>query len=128
MFSTTCHGKSLDVFVDCDTFNTGGYYKGIPYLDVSSVYSEETNTVIINVVNRHKDEAIETVIISNSGNFAGKATAKEIYREDIKEMYTYEKREEYIPAPKEISTRKSKIIYSFPPHSFTQIIAGLAGD
>jgi alpha-N-arabinofuranosidase len=128
MFSTTCHGKSLDVFVDCDTFNTSSYYKGIAYLDVSSVYSEETNSVIINVVNRHKDEAIETVIISNSGDFTGKATVKEIYREDMKEMYTYEKREEYVPVPKEISMRKSKITYSFLPHSFTQIIAGIESD
>jgi len=128
LFSTTCHGKSLDVFVECDTFNTSPYYQGIPYLDVSSVYSEESKTVIINVVNRHKDEAIETEIISISDNFSGKATAKEIYSKDLKETYTYEKREGYIPVPKEISAGSSKITYSFPPHSFTQIMVGVGSN
>jgi alpha-N-arabinofuranosidase len=122
MFSTECHGKSLDAFVQCDTFHTSDFYKGIPYLDVSSVYAEDSKSLIINVVNRHKDEAIETEILSQSGSFSGTATVKEIYQEVPEQFYTYEKREEYVPAPKEISTNGSTMTYSFPPHSFTQII------
>ena len=91
------------------------------------LYSEESNSLIINVVNRHKDEAIETSIISHSGDFSGKATVQEIYSDDIHGLYRYDKRDEYVPVPKEISTKKSKMIYSFPPHSFTQIIVGIEG-
>jgi alpha-N-arabinofuranosidase len=60
--------------VECDTFNTH-LYKGIPYLDVTTVYSKETNTVFINVVNRHKDTAITAEIVNNAGGLSGKAEA-----------------------------------------------------
>ena len=63
LFSNNCLGNSIDTYVECDTFNTEKY-KGIPFLDVTSVYSKETNTVYINVVNRHKDKAITADIIS----------------------------------------------------------------
>ncbi|MEJ2629297.1 MAG: alpha-L-arabinofuranosidase C-terminal domain-containing protein, partial [bacterium] len=49
MFSNNCLGSSIDTYVECDTFNTEKY-KGIPYLDVTSTYSKETNTVCVNVV------------------------------------------------------------------------------
>ncbi|MBN2523433.1 MAG: alpha-N-arabinofuranosidase [Bacteroidales bacterium] len=124
MFSKNCHGKSLDVFVDCDTFNADDFYRGIPYLDVSAVFAEDDKSLIINVVNRHKDEAIKTDIQCCTGNFSGKANVQEVYREDLQETYSYEKREEYKPVSREISTDGSKISYPFPPHSFTQIIVG----
>jgi alpha-N-arabinofuranosidase len=125
MLSNECRGKSLDTFVKCDTFNVDDFYKGIPYLDVSAVYAKDDNSLAINVVNRHKDEAITTDIISCSGDFASRACAQEVYSEDLKGPYTYAKKDEYIPETKNISTDKSKMTYSFPPHSFTQIIIGM---
>src|SRR5678815_1536774 len=74
LFSNNCLGNSVDTHVACDTFNTEKY-KGIPYLDVTTVYSKETNTVFINVVNRHQDKAITADIASTSGDFTGKAEA-----------------------------------------------------
>jgi alpha-N-arabinofuranosidase len=125
MFSNNCHGKSIDARVKCDTFNVDGFYKGIPYLDVSAVYSETGKSLIINVVNRHKEEAIKTNLLCITGNFSGKANVKEVYRDDPKELYTYGKREEYKPESHEISADRSKITCSFPPHSFTQIVVGI---
>ncbi|MFN2108643.1 MAG: alpha-N-arabinofuranosidase, partial [Anaerolineae bacterium] len=86
---------------------------------------EDDHSLIINVVNRHKDEAITTDIISCSGDFASEARAREVYREDLEEPYTYAKKDEYIPKVKTISTDKSTMTYSFPPHSFTQIVIGM---
>lgn len=40
LFSNNCRGYSIDTHVECDTFNTKKY-KGIPFLDVTSVYSKE---------------------------------------------------------------------------------------
>jgi alpha-N-arabinofuranosidase len=125
MFSNECLGKSLDSFVRCDTFDVDDFYTGIPYLDVSTVYAEDDNSLIINVVNRHQDEAITTDIISCSGDFASRASVQEVYSEDLKEPYTYAKQDEYIPKTKSVSTDKSKMTYSFPPHSFTQLIVGI---
>jgi alpha-N-arabinofuranosidase len=123
-FSNNCLGNSVDTYVVCDTFNTP-LYKGIPYLDVTTVYSKETNTTYINVVNRHKDMPITTDIISNTGEFAGKAEATLVVGNSLDEAFSFEKQSQYIPVSKEIKTDKNKIIYSFPAHSYTQIKVGM---
>jgi len=119
-FSNNCLGNSIDTYVECDTFNTEKY-KGIPFLDVTSVYSKETNTVCINVVNRHKDKAIAGEITSNSGVFTGKAEANFITCESLRDLFTFDKQKQYTPVTKEIKAEGNDITCSFPPHSFTQI-------
>jgi len=121
LFSKNCRGNSVDTYVQCDTFNTNKF-KGIPYLDVISVYSKENNSVIINVVNRHEEKSISTDIINSSGNFAGKAFISEINSSDLNAPFTYDERNKYIPVTKEISLKGNKFTYSFPAHSFTQIM------
>jgi alpha-N-arabinofuranosidase len=124
LFSNNCRGNSIDTYVECDTFNTEKY-KGIPFLDVTSVYSKETKTVYINVVNRHKDKTISAEITNVSGVFAGKAEAKLITVASFEEAFTFDKQEQYSPVIKEISVEGNKISYSFPPHSFVQIKVGV---
>jgi alpha-N-arabinofuranosidase len=119
-FSNNCLGNSIDTYVECDTFNTP-LYKGIPYLDVTTVYSKEINTTYINVVNRHKDKAITTDIISSTGDFSGKAEATLVAGNTLDDTFTFDKQGQYIPVAKEIKTDKNKITYSFPAHSYTQI-------
>jgi len=122
LFSNNCRGTSLDVFVDCETLDSNDFYKKIPYLDVSSVYSNQTNSLMINVMNCHKDEDISTEIINSSGTFSANASVSEINCDDIHAVYTFNKQEQYIPAVKELAVKGNKFIYSFPAHSFTQII------
>ena len=119
-FSNNCRGKSVDTYVECDTFNTD-LYKGIPYLDVTTVYSKETGDIIINVVNRHKDNPITADIISASGEFTAKAEATLVAGNTLNDTFTYDKQSQYIPETKVINTDKNRISYSFPAHSFTQI-------
>jgi len=119
-FSNNCRGKSIDTYVECDTFNTD-LYKGIPYLDVTTVYSKETGNVIINVVNRHKDKALIADIISASGEFTAKAEATLVAGNTLNDAFTYDKQSQYVPVTKVINTDKNRISYSFPAHSFTQI-------
>jgi alpha-N-arabinofuranosidase len=120
LFSNNCHGVSVDTYVECDTFNTEKY-KGIPFLDVTSVYSKETNTLIINIINRHQDKTITADIINNSGEFKGKAEATLVDSDSLTEPFTFDKREQYNPVIKEIKVKGNKLSYSFPAHSFTQI-------
>ena len=76
-------------------------------------------------MNRHKDNAIVTEIVNNSGEFKGKALVNEVNSDSLNEPFTFDKQEEYIPASKEIEIEGNKISYSFPPHSFTQIKVGV---
>jgi alpha-N-arabinofuranosidase len=124
LFSNNCLGNSIDTYVECDTFNTE-QFKGIPYLDVTAVYSQEKNTAYINVVNRHKDEAITADILSSSGEFESKAEAVVINSASLTDPFTYDMQDRYIPVAEEINKSKNKISYSFPAHSFTQIKIGV---
>jgi alpha-N-arabinofuranosidase len=120
LFSNNCRGNSVDTYVECDTFNTEKY-KGIPFLDVTTVYSKEKNTVYINVINRHKDKAITTEVFSNSKKFTGKAEATVVNNDSLTEPFTYDKKDQYKPITKEINVEGNKLTYSFPAHSFVQI-------
>ncbi len=125
MFSNNCRGMSLNPLVKCDTFSTSKYYTNIPYLDVTSVYRKDSNSLVINVVNRHEKKSVTTTIKSNSGNYDGKASVSTIDSNNIKASYTYANRKDYVPVPKEIRARGDEFTYSFPAHSFTQIIVKL---
>ena len=76
--------------IACDTFSAGKY-KGIRYLDVTTVYTKEKNSVIINVVNRHKDKAVTTEIVNQSGNFSGKPSVTEVTANDLSEGFSFYK-------------------------------------
>lgn len=121
MFSNNCLGKSIDTWVACDTFSASKY-QGIPYLDVSTVHSTEKSSLVINVVNRHKEKAISTEIINQSGDFQGQPSVMEVNAGELTEPFSFDKQQQYIPAARQASVKGNKILYSFPPHSFTQII------
>ncbi len=120
LFSVNCRGNSIDTYVECDTFNTAKY-NGVSFLDVTSVYSKDTKTVYVNVVNRHQDKAITADIISNEGAFTGKAEATFINSDSLTDPFTYDKKDQYNPVVKEVDVKGNKLSYSFPAHSFTQI-------
>jgi len=121
LFSNNCLGYSVDTYVECDTFNTEKN-KGIPYLDVTTVFNKEQNAIYINVVNRHKDKSITADIINNSGSFTGKAEATIINFDSLEEAFSFDKQKNYIPINKEVKINGNKITYSFPAHSFVQIV------
>ena len=120
LFSNNCLGNSIDTHVECDTFNTE-LYKGIPFLDVTTVYSKESGIVYINVINRHRDKAITAEVINSSGLFSGKCQASIVTAESMDEPFTIDKQAQYVPVTKEIETGKNKLTYTFAPHSFTQL-------
>jgi alpha-N-arabinofuranosidase len=126
LFSTRCRGAALTTAVTCDTFRTSDHYARIPYLDVTTVYDEQGKQVIINVVNRHKDEAIATDIQIVAGAFAGNATVSLIANDDVtNKPYTYEARDTYAPKTEQLAASGSTLHYNFPAHSFTQIVVGV---
>jgi alpha-N-arabinofuranosidase len=127
LFSTRCRGAALDATVNCDTFRFSDHYSKIPYLDVSAVYDEKAKQVVINVVNRHKDESIATDIKSVTGTFATTASVSLITSADASNQpYTYEARDTYAPKTEQIATQGATLHYTFPAHSFTQIVVGIA--
>jgi alpha-L-arabinofuranosidase len=120
-FSNNCLGTAVDTYVDSETFDTEKY-KSIPYLDVTTVYSKQNNTVFINVVNRHKEKSITAEITNNAGSFTGKAQTTLITGDDkLTDQFTYDQYSNYQPAAKDVDVRNNAFTCAFPPHSFTQI-------
>ena len=99
LFANNSLGTSLNVFVDCKTYNTEKFslgvnettaqLNGVPYLDVSATYNN--GEVVLNVTNRNKDEAITTDIISQNGAFSGPYKVLEINGPDIKSVNDFGK-------------------------------------
>ena len=129
LFANNVKGTSLDVFVDCETYNTEEFFIGlgesktrqtnVPYLDVSATYNN--GEVVLCVVNRNKDKAITTDILSQTGEFTGTFKVFEVNGPDVKAMNNFDKENVKTVAKSDISARGSKITYSFPAHSFTMI-------
>ena len=131
LFSQNVHGISLDVFVDCPTYATEEFFVGlgesttqqdaVPYLDVSVAMNGEE--IIINVVNRHKDEAITTDIISQTGDYAGTVKVFEVNGSTVKARNDFDKTEVETKQKEDVKAKGNVLTYSFPAHSFTQLRA-----
>lgn len=129
LFANNMYGTSLDVYVDCDTYDTEEFYLGlderstqfdnVPYLDVSAAYNN--GEVIICVVNRHKDKAIKTDIISQEGEFTGEFEVYEVNGPDIKSENDFGKEPVKIVEKEPVKTKGTSFTYLFPPHSFTML-------
>lgn len=131
MFAKNMHGISLDVFVDCGTYNTEEFYIGlgesktkqsnVPYLDVSATYKE--GEVVICVVNRNKDQSIKTDILSQTGEFSGSIKVYEINGPDIKAMNDFGTENVKTVAKPDLKATGNSLTYSFPAHSLTMLKA-----
>jgi alpha-N-arabinofuranosidase len=127
LFANNVYGTSLDVFVDCKTYNTEKFFLGlgetttqqsnVPYLDVSATYND--GELIIAVLNRNKDEAITTDIFSQNGSFSGSFTVSEVNGPDIKSGNDFNKENVKTVVKPAINVSGTKFTYKFPPHSLT---------
>jgi alpha-N-arabinofuranosidase len=86
---------------------------------VSATFRDDE--IVLNVVNRNKDEAITTDIISQNGSFTGNFTVAEVNGPDIKSRNDFNKEIVSTVEKPSLKTNGTKITYTFPPHSFTMI-------
>jgi len=129
LFANNVKGISLNVFVDCDTYDTEEFFiglgetktrqKNVPYLDVSATYNQ--GEMVLCVVNRNKDKAITTDILSQTGEFTETFKVFEVNGPDVKSMNSFDKENVKTVAKSDITAKGSKLTYTFPAHSFTMI-------
>jgi len=120
LYSNNARGTALDVHVNCDKYSNQ-IFKDIPYLDVTAVWNGSARTLIVNVVNRHETSALPAELVFQSGEFSGNATVKEINADSVQAANTRTQQAVAI-ASKEIRFSENRVRYSFPAHSFTQIL------
>jgi alpha-N-arabinofuranosidase len=129
LFANNVSGTSLDLFVDCETYDTERFFiglgetttrqKDVPYLDVSATHQD--GELVICVVNRHIDESITTDIISQTGAFSGAFEVYEVNGPDTKSMNDFGSEPVKTVRKDDLKAKGEKVTYSFPPHSFTML-------
>ena len=120
LYSNNSHGTALDLYVGCEKYDNK-VFNGIPYLDVTAVLNDSSKTLIVNVVNRHETNPLASDLVLQSGEFAGSATAKQINAETVAPANT-RTRESVAVTSQEIQVQGNRITYTFPAHSFTQML------
>ena len=117
LFATYSKGTALELFKDCPTYSTKAR-EGVPYLDVSAAYDQ--GSLVLNVVNRHRDQTIEATFEAETGSFDGSYEVAEVNGPDLlaENDFGVTKVE---AAKKQISGSGKTLRYRFPAHSYTMI-------
>jgi alpha-N-arabinofuranosidase len=133
LFANNMRGTALDVFVNCPTYNTEEFNIGlgetktkqtnVPYLDVSATYKD--GEVVLCIVNRNKDQAIKTDIISQTGEFSGAIKVFEVNGPDIKSANDFGVENVKTVSKPDLASKGNSVTYSFPPHSLTMLRGNL---
>src|SRR5699024_10029199 len=101
-------------------YNTRALNVEMPYLYVSTTI-KKYGEVIINVVNRHKEKAITTDIISQKGEFSGEFEVYEVNGPDIKAKNSFDQTLVQTEQKESLQAGGATMTYSFPAHSYTLI-------
>jgi len=120
LYSNNSRGTALDVYVGCEKYSNKAF-KDIPYLDVTAVFNDTAKTLVVNVVNRSESNAITSDVLLQSGEYTGSATVKEINGDSVTATNT-KTNEAVAITTREIQFSGNDIKYSFPAHSFTQML------
>ena len=117
LFASHAKGVALEVFVDSPGYPSRRYGT-VPYLDVSA--ARDGGTLVLNVVNRHRDQTVEAEIELEDAVLGGSYEVSEVNGPDIKAENNFSA-SPVKTVKKIIAANGAKMRYSFPAHSFTMI-------
>jgi alpha-N-arabinofuranosidase len=120
LYSNHARGTALEVFVDGEKYSNDIFHD-IPCLDVTAVFNDTAQSLVINVVNRDENKAISTSVLLQSGAYAGNATITELNGASVTAGNTPASAG-VAPSTREIQFSGNAIQCSFPAHSFTQLV------
>jgi alpha-N-arabinofuranosidase len=122
LFSRNVKGRSLQLQVEGPSYKTKRF-DSVPYIDASG--SVDGNTLVLNIVNRHQDQAMDVTIAVEDRNFSGAVSVSEVNGPDIKAENDFGKTLVGTKT-RSVSASGNSLTVSFPPHSYTQLKATLA--
>jgi len=122
LFSANSKGKALDLFVDSPRYKSTRF-DGVRYLDVSAAYNN--GSLVMNVVNRHRDQAIETQIEAEDKSFSGDVAISEVNGPDIKAENDFGKTT-VKTTERSLAAEPKLLRHTFPPHSYTMLKVKMA--
>src|SRR5262249_25109666 len=117
LFANHCKGYALETYTRCDTYDTKDYQQ-VPYLDVSSTYDPESRELLVNVVNRQQDRAIESEILNQKGLLGAEAEVFTVNSAALTDENSVSE-QKVKTTWKKLSIAGNSFSYPFPAHSFT---------
>ena len=117
LFANNTRGKSLELFVEGPRYESRRFGE-VPYLDASAGY--DNGTLVLNVVNRHREQAIETEFEAQDKQFAGPAEVAEVNGPDVKSENNFESTT-VRTVTRTINANGHSLRYRFPPHSYVML-------
>jgi alpha-N-arabinofuranosidase len=122
LIANNSRGKALALFVDSPKYDSKRFGE-TPYLDTSAAL--DGNTLVLNVVNRHRDQPVEAELELQDKQFSGALEIHEVNGPDIKAENDFGKT--LVQTERKSATPEGrKVRYRFPAHSFTMMKARLA--
>jgi alpha-N-arabinofuranosidase len=122
MFATRTRGQALDLFVDSPKYKSRRF-DDIPYLDASASF--DNGTLVVNAVNRHRDQPLDVEFELEDKQFSGPVEATEVNAPDIKAENNFDA-SPVKPVQHSAMADGKKLRYRFPAHSYTQLAVKLA--
>jgi alpha-N-arabinofuranosidase len=117
LFANNSKGTALELFVDSPKY-ASRRFGDVPYLDASAAY--DNGTLVLNVVNRHRDQAIDAEVEAEDKEFSGSAAITEVNGPDIKAENDFGS-VKVQPAERTAAARGSRLALRFAPHSYTMV-------
>ena len=82
LFANNSRGKALELLVESPSYK-GKRYDEVPYIDSSAAY-DGSGTLTVNLVNRHREQSVDTEIIIENKQVSGPLQKYEVNGPDIK--------------------------------------------
>jgi len=117
LFAAHTRGKALELYVDSPKY-ASKQLGDVPYLDTSAAYNN--GTLVLNVVNRSRDQAITAEIEAEDKQFGGEAAITEVNGPDIKAENDFGS-VKVRPVERAVEAQGKKLLHTFAPHSYTEI-------
>jgi alpha-N-arabinofuranosidase len=117
LFAANSKGAALELFVDSPEYSTSSHAK-VPYLDVSAAF--DNGSLVLNVVNRHRENAIDVVFEAEDRQFSGAFEVSEVNGADIKDENTFGTTKVQI-AKRSADSEGRTLRCRLAPHSYTML-------
>jgi alpha-N-arabinofuranosidase len=122
LFANNSKGKALQLHTDSPRYESKRFGP-VPYLDTSAAY--DNGTLVLNVVNRNQNQAVETEFEAQDKQFGGAVEIAEVNGPDIKAENDFGVTKVKTTA-KTANAQGRTFRHSFPPHSYTMLKVRLA--
>jgi alpha-N-arabinofuranosidase len=121
LFANNSKGRALELFVDSPRYESTRFGP-TPYLDASAAY--DNGSLVLNVVNRHRDQAVAAEFEAQDKQFSGPVQVTEVNGPDIKAENDFGS-VKVQPSTRTTEAQGKTLKFRFAPHSYTMLKAKL---